>query len=421
MNKGRIFAKIIYYAFMFLLGILIAISLPYVLYTSNSDTFIVQSLDKGEYESAIMLMSAYYNRDAVVEANLSGGVKIVLFETSMENEETGQRYNAYSGFVFGIENIYPTYATDNNQTRLEVTTLTGEVVTINLLDYNDDGDEDGVNDCNWTAETKGYIYIEIPKSETLTSVGSLAFYDRDGNVLGGSRLDTSAFDLDFSSQYFLDTADLVDGYNVKLAQWTAASNDPTVSNAEVEALREELYALANELHNQFVAKSDSYSFFSIPQGLRSMVVRKEVGIIVGYFVAVYVIGDFLLGNHYIIKLVRWLLVKVFKVKFKSKKSPKKEEVFGHDYYSSVTVSLDLDDVVDFNGSVQIKYTNSDTEVVFILLKQNNYTATQRIKAGTYVNPFIEIDRNYAPTNLPENLEVEGYRVEIKIKIIKREV
>ena len=69
--------------------------------------------------------------------------------------------------------------------------------------------------------------------------------------------------------------------------------------------------------------------------------------------------------------------------------------------------------------MEIKYTNSDAEVKFTLLKAENYTSVQRIKAGVYVNPYIDIDRNYAPVDLPDNLEVEGYRMDKTVKIVRR--
>ena len=138
-----------------------------------------------------------------------------------------------------------------------------------------------------------------------------------------------------------------------------------------------------------------------------------------YFVGIYVIGDFLVGNRYILKFFRWLLVKVFKVKFKEK-PVKNKEAFGHDYYCQVTFVLDPSEVEGFSDSVQIRYSNNDGEISFLLLKEENYTTTVRVKAGTYVNLWIDLDRQYATQNLPETLVVEGFRKALKIKIIKRE-
>ena len=145
---------------------------------------------------------------------------------------------------------------------------------------------------------------------------------------------------------------------------------------------------------------------------------KAIPFIIIYFVAIYIIADFLLGTHYIIKFFKWFLFKVCKIPHKE---PASEDVFGHDYYSMVTLKLDLSEVPEFNGSVEIKYTAGGEEFVFSLLKAEDYTATVRMKAGVYVNPFIDIDRTYAPVDLPDNLIVEGYQTEITIKIVRREV
>ena len=419
MKKGRLFATIIYYLFVFALGIVIAISLPSILYLSAKDAFVVESLQGEDYLSAVQLLAPYYNRNHIGVTELSGGGKIVMYEVTLEDETTGQRYNAYFGFLYDVKGKYDTFSTDNNKTLLVVETLGGEKVNFDLLDYNDDDDEQDTYDCVWLIEAYGYTYFELPNTK-LDSVATLSFYDKDGRVFGGT-VDLTEQQLDFTSPYFVDAQDMVDRYNAKLEEWTIASNDSSVSDSQLKQIRKDLASFSEQLHSEFLFKSDNYGTFDVPKGLRSIVVPKEVAIIVCYFVGVYIIGDFLLGTHYIIKFFRWFLYKVCKIKPKNKQKHNKEEIFGHDYYSSVTMSLDLESVPNFNESVQVKYTNSDVEIVFILLKENNYTATERIKAGTYVNPFIDMNRDYAPTNLPDNLEVEGFQMDVKIKIIKREV
>ena len=119
------------------------------------------------------------------------------------------------------------------------------------------------------------------------------------------------------------------------------------------------------------------------------------------------------------RFFRWLHYKTPWGKKAAAKRGVKKEGFGHDYFSQVTMSLDLSDLPDFNESIQVRYTNSDVQIVFVLMKENNYTVTQRIKADTYVNAWMEINKDYAPVDMPENLVVEGYKMDVKIKIIKR--
>ena len=399
MKKGaRIFGKIIYYIFTFILGLVLAFTLPYLMYVSTAMRNITKWLHAGEYDKAMTLIDGYHNRDYVYQKDFKGG-GIVLFEATTLSENSGEEddetidgdkmYKSYAGFIFGLKN-YDVFSKGNNLTKLVVTDLDGRDHIIVLLSYDSDGN--GSLDGIATAEQNDYIYIEIRQVE-ISSVKYLSFIDKNG----GTFFKSDELSLDFSGAFFADVDDFVQEYNRDF------------SSSRLTALSDE-----------FLAKSEKYAINAYGD-LRKQADRNATLVIVAYFAGIYIIADFLFGNFYIIKFFRWFLYKVCKIKPKNRQKAKKEEIFGHDYYCSVTVSLDLESVPDFNESVQVKYTNSDVEIVFILLKENNYTATERIKAGTYVNPFIDMNRAYAPIDLPDNLEVEGYKKDVKIKIIKREV
>lgn len=399
MKKGRLFAKIIYYIFTFILGLILAFTLPYFMYVHTAMRSIPKWLHAGQYDNAMGLIDGYHNRQHVYQQNFDGG-GIVLFEATTLSENSGEEedktidgdklFKSYAGFIYGVQGNYNVFATENNQTKLVVTTLDGATKTVEILGYDSNGD--GKKDGNATAEQNDYVYLEF-RQEDVPSIRYLTFIDKDG----GEFFKSKELSLDFSGKFFADVDDFVQEYN-----------------------RDYQSQKLTEISAEFLAKSEDYAINSYGD-LKKKADTNAAVIVVVYFVCIYVIADFLLGNHYIIKFFRWFLYKVCKVQPKNKQKLPKNEVFGHDYFSMVTVSLDLDEVQDFNGSVQVKYTNSDAEVVFTLLKENNYTATQRIKAGTYVNPFIDMNRDYAPTNLPDNLEVEGFQMDVKIKIIKREV
>ena len=356
-------------------------------------------LRAGQYDNAMALIDGYHNRQYVYQQDFEGG-GIVLFEATTLSENSGEEedetvdgdklFKSYAGFIYGVAGNYETFATDNNQTKLVVTDMDGVTHTVEILAYDSNGD--GVKDGNATAEQNDYIYLEF-RQEDLPSIRYLSFIDRNG----GEFFKSKELNLDFSGKFFADVDAFVQEYN-----------------------RDYHSAMLAQLSKDFLSKDEAYAINTYGD-LKKKADTNSAIIIVVYFVCVYVIADFLLGNHYIIKFFRWFLYKVCKIKPKRKQKLAKNEIFGNDYYSSVTVSLDLTSVPNFNESVQIKYTNSDAEVVFSLLKENNYTVTARIKAGTYVNPFIDMNRDYAPTNLPDNLEVEGYKMDLKIKIIKREV
>ena len=355
-------------------------------------------LHTGQYDNAMSLVDGYHNREYVYQQDFENG-GIVLFAATTLSENSGDEedktvdgdklYKSYAGFIYGVQD-YDVFTTDNNLTQLNVADMDGNVKALTLLNYDSDGN--GTKDGIATAEQFDYIYLELRQVD-VSSIKSLSFIDKNGETF--KKFDD--VNLTFSEKFFEDVDDFVQEYN-----------------------RDYHSGKLPQLSNDFLAKDDNYAINTYGE-LKKQADRNSAIVIVVYFLSIYVIADFLLGNHYIIKFFRWFLYKVCKVKPKNKPKLQKNEIFGHDYYSSVTVSLDLEAVPDFNESVQIKYTNSDVEIVFILLKENNYTATERIKAGTYVNPFIDMNREYAPTNLPENLEVEGFKMDVKIKIIKREV
>ena len=396
MKHGKIFGLVIYFIFTFLLGVILALTVPMFLMVDVVPEVIAKDIEDGQYSQAMLMVVCYYNSEPVYQREFDKG-GIVLFEAlAFGVDEEGhvaenKMRHAYTGFLYGVGETYQTSGTSDNCTKLVVTNLQGEEVSVELLDVDENGDM--VFDRIDTLVKHGFVYIELDE-DVVGSVDKLTFLDKTGEEFWS----TDEVSLDFSGSFFVDCNDYLYEYNNR---------------------KQDMETLKN-LHFEFLAKSDNYHAGSDAQARRIANIRAAI-IIVVYFVVIYVIADFLFGTHFIIKFFRWFLYKVCKVKPKNKPKYKKEEIFGHDYYSMVTMSLDLEAVPDFNESVQVKYTNSDAEVVFILLKGNNYTATERIKAGTYVNPFIDINRDYAPVDLPDNLEVEGYKMDVKIKIIKREV
>ena len=54
------------------------------------------------------------------------------------------------------------------------------------------------------------------------------------------------------------------------------------------------------------------------------------------------------------------------------------------------------------------------------MKDKNYTDTQQVKAGDYVNLWVDVDKNYTAQGLPDTLEVEGYQKQITFKLKREE-
>lgn len=406
--KKKIFPKIIYYLFTFSIGLILAFTLPMVMAMLEVPKETQRSLLEGEYYKAMELVGGFFNKEHAFQQDFEEGGGIVLFEaatlvynTKEEGDKTKdetQLHKSYAGFVYGIKDTFPANGTGENKTVLTVTDALGETHDIALLDKDSDGDK--INDSVGTLAPYGFIYLDLDIN-SVKSISKLTFKDKNGNVF--KNIDVAAElgrTLDYSETFFADVNEFITCYNVAYGKDTAITEDEG----------KELQRLGSE----FKAKSENY-LESSAGDTKSIGDKKSVAIIVSYFVFIYIVADFLVGRHYIIRFFKWLIGKIRK----NKPVEEKKEVFGHDYYSQVTVSLDVGDLEDFSESVQVRYSNVDREVTFLLLKDENYTSTQRVKAGTYLNPWIDLNRDYAPVDLPDNLVVEGYRKEVKIKIIKR--
>lgn len=401
MKKGKLFAKIIYYLFTFSIGIMMALFLPYYyMYYGESLSIINDSLKEGRYSDAMMLVGGYYNNEPIFRQDFENGGGIVLFEAATlvysesdsedENASKDEEklHKAYAGFVYGTMDTYDINAVGENNSKIILTDASGKTHIVEILDY--DADNNGVKDSCGTHMQYGFFYVDFDQ-DTYGSIKTLSLLDKSGKEYA-----SVSPRLSFEGKFFADVDAFVTEYN---------------RDYKSEQLK--------QLDQEFLAKDANYkkSATGIAQ---SSADRKSAIIVVIYFVFVYVLGDFIVGGHYIIKFFRWLFVKVFKVKVKTKQPP--QEAFGHDYYSQVTFVLDVSEVENFSQSVQIRYTDEKgEEISFVLMKEQNYTVTQRIKAGTYVNMWIDIDKDlYATQNLPQTLVVEGYQKALKIKIIKRE-
>ena len=376
---SKIFPKIIYYGFTFLLGIFLVFAMLFFSMYDVVPLKVVEHLKAGEYREAILPIVNYFNAELVVEQHFDNGSVIIYEAVRFGEDEDGKEDRTvlcvmYAGFLYDAKDYEVSFDEDSKSALL----VDGR--TVAMSDYNVSGKRDA-----------RAIYFEL--STSLETISEIEFVDKNGD----SYVKIKDANLKFDGKFFADAAPLIERYN-----------EDNTANEELQRLREE-----------FLSQSDSYAMGSDAEARKIVDIRTAIVVVV-YFVCVYVLADFLFGNYYIIKFFRWFIYDVCKAKSKNKQKPK-DEIFGRDYYCQVTMSLDLEAVPDFCESVQVRYTNSDEEIAFILLKENDYTATNRIKAGVYVNPFIDMNRDYAPVNLPDNLEVEGYRMNVKIKIIKREV
>lgn len=433
MKKSRIFATVIYFIFTFGIGIVFSLTLPGYFATFTTPVEVIgDALARGEFVRGIVLMEPVgFAEEPALSCTFEEGGGVVLYETvteyyDRESSEDGKDsaanglthgmlYKSYAGYVYGVEGRYDVFATSENGASLRVTQADGTEKTLPLLDYDSDGN--GTNDGISTYTQNKFIVLDIRESD-VDSIKKLVFTDKTGaDVLVAE----AEGELTFKSALF-DCFGDIESYNALVRDLAREG----LSDAERSSLNEQRNAYVQSVSDKLektegcalTAKSEAYRAAADEVSGRAN--KKAIPFIILYFVAIYIIADFLLGTHFIIKFFKWFLFKVCRIPRKEKKVTD-EDFYGHDYYCMVTFKLDLSAVPEFNGSVGIKYmSGAGEEFLFTLLKGEEYTASLRMKAGVYVNPFIEIDRGYGPVDLPENLVAEGYQKEILIKIVKRE-
>lgn len=397
MRHGKLFANIVYYLFTITVGVLLALFLPYIFMSDGEYLNMMESsLKKGEYGNAMLLVGGYFDSNEVFQKDFDDGGGIVIFSAttlvyfnSEEAKDETQIHKAYAGFVYNAKG-YAVTAESDNKTKLLVEDASGNVHTVTLLDGDSNGD--GTIDTITTYYTNGFFYFDLDE-DTYSSLRKLTFYDKEGQVYQEVSLD-----LNYDQQFFTDADEFVREYNRDYKSDKLA-----------------------ELNDALLSKSATYKKSTLGVA-QSKADTKAAVIVVVYFVTVYAIGDLLLGQRYILRFFQWFLFKVCKIKRKQKKAPQRKEVFGNDYFSQVTFALDVSGVEGFSESVQIRYTGEKgEEISFLLLKQENYRTTQRIKAGNYVNMWIDLNKaEYGTQDLPETLVVEGYQKTFQIKIVRRE-
>lgn len=397
MKKGLVVANIIYYLFTFTIGVLLAVFLPYfMMLYGESLSIIEKSLSEKNYTQAMSIVGGYYDDRYVLQQDFSSGGGIVLFKAATlypgaddkgNSVQDMYMHKAYAGFIYGIKDIYKITENENNNAKINVTDLEGNVHKVEVLDTDSNGDSS--KDTNSTYTKNGFIYVDFDQA-TLSSIAKIELIDCDGTVFASIEAN-----LDYGEEFFADC-------NEFIAEYNASFKSDKLS----------------DLNSKLLAKDEHYKKSS-DGVVKSSADKKSAIIVVVYFIGIYLVGDSLIGKRYVIRFFKWLFVKVFKIKPKKKKA-KQEDAFGHDYFCKLTMSADISDALDLDTSVQVNYSNENGEALFTLTKSANYTETKQIKAGDYVNLRVDLDQNYITQGLPETLEVEGYQKQITFKIVKRE-
>ena len=400
-RKLKIFLKVLYYFSTFSLGIFLALYLPNMLYYSETMSSIRTSLTNSEYDKAMVYIGGYFNSENVFVQKFDDNSGIVLFEsvtiTKNPNSTDKSKYilqDSYSGFLYNVKGKYIVEKLDNNKTELVINDLNDNEVRLTILDR--DKNADGKLDSHNTLDEYGFIFIDLPKTK-LSSVKTLKFVDCEGALY--KTFDLSSITLNYNSTFFTDVHSFTNVFN----------EDNYATNLKT-------------LDQDFRAKNTHYTYSNYGSG-NANVTAKAIWIVVAYFAVVYLIADSGLGKRYVYRGIKWLICKIFKIQPKPKKE--KTTTYSSDYYSQLTIALDLSNLTEeemknFPEEVEIKYNNETEFIDFKLTKEEDYKHTDRIKAGIYTNMKTSLPKDeYYFSGVAYNLKVSSFKTNVLIIVRKK--
>lgn len=405
MNKKlKIFIKVIYYIFTLGIGILLAFVLPGLLMTVDLPGHIEDYLNNGEFARSVNLLAGYDDKEIAYERVYDDGYGIVLFRTLViiDNQEEDKKQNdnayfAYSGFLYKLGGKYNTYKLQNNKTKLVVNhdedyksgkgTADGlkKNAEVELLGYDTNRDE--MFDNVLTLVKYNYIYFEILEKRLSENINNITFIDAEGKVF----LKVDGLNLDFSNVFYQRLKEFKDVYNT--------------DSTDLRLV---------DLQKDFLSSSENYEKCSY-QEETGIAAKKGAIIVLIYFICIYILADFLVGQRFIIRFVSFIIKKIRKKMGKEEEPKPVEEVYGTDYYTMLTVTLKVPE--DCLVNMTIHYHNESDEINMIFTKDNNYTVTQRTHAGVYKNAWLEAP-GYVSQNLPKFLSVRGFKMNVEVSMKK---
>ena len=392
MSRGaKIVCNIIYYVATFLIGLYLAVALPAIMIYNQSLAEIRNSLENGNYKQAMMHIGGYFDSEYIYLDSTSDTADVVIFNaltlvynSGDEDDKTADEtkvHKAYCGYLFNMHKAYQTVGKlESNQTALLIYDKDGVSHKYQLLDY--DSNNDGEVDSVATQSSYDFIFFEIPLEETAT-VSKLEFISQDGSIY---KTVTFGEYLRFDEQFFQDVTAFMEEYNIDY------------KSQNLEQLDKEL---RNNTHYVMSSNGD----------VVKKVNRRVVTIVIIYFAVIYLIGDSLLGFKFVIRGIKWIIRKATK---KELEDPVVVQEVMEDIHCMLTIKLELPD--GFDKEVTVNYANSKEEIVIVLNKENNYTASSKVVAGVYMLKGIDLDEEYEPIDPLDKLVLTSFSEETVIKI-----
>ena len=401
MSKGwRIFFKVLYYVLTFSLGTFIAIVLPTVNRDIVTYEFFDKFIEEKEYVKAIDLLGGLYNTEAVYRVD--GENEVIIFETAsrVQKEEIIDEekvkidtFNAsYVCIIRGLNREW--FENDDEEKNQSKIFLDDKPVEILQTDL----DGDGKNDTIATLIDSDYICFSI--DEILYSeVNTIELIKADGNSL----LKLTDLNLNFTSSFHLEVEEFIKQYNL-------LSEDGEFSVEDDAKLLEE-YLRINKANTNY-QRSGTYS----EDKIKNEANKDSIIFVLVYFICIYILGDCLVGQRYIFQFFRFLYRKI-----KNKIKPEVENeplALGNNFYCSVTFEATVCD--GFDKDIIISYEHTSNKVYnfkTIITKSTEYKKVERIHGGVYKLTNVECP-NYTISNLPLEVDIKGYRKEIKFIVNK---
>lgn len=421
MNKfAKTLIKVVYYVLAIAFGVILVLTLPYILLNSQLTKEMNDNLENGEFVDAMHLIGCYYDSEIAYQyVDTTNDVQLVLFRatpfvdttysttdsegkpTEVISQETLEL--GYFGFLCNVTGKYNVSSTEEatdfeNQTKLVV----NDEANIFLLDY--DESQDGKADSILTMLNGSYVTFQIA-SDDVDEIKKLEFVDKEGKVFISINTTNSSYGtLDFNHKFFKEFESFIANYN-DLAKNNVLG---TLTTEEFESKQKELEQQASIIINNNAGyKVGSYT------GSISGAQTKSYLITIIYFVGIFILGDLLVGRRLTIKIIKTIFKPV--VKAFSKKKNEEEQKENYDYFSQVIITLKVP--TDFELNPKLILIRKEKEEVFEFTKDTEYISKRRIHAGIYENIRFECDE-YKVLNLPESIEVKGFKTEINLELEK---
>ena len=405
---------ILYYGFTVIIGaILVFYFLTYGA-TNKMSKELTKCAEDSKFLEMTQLLSVYQDPNVVLEQTLDDGTKFAIYQVDATYSKTvdDTKYvfleKGYMGLITnpGSNWVRDEY-TDNDGVKrnnfgllFNATNTNGETVTYNYRigyvegeKYASDTEESTIKNRWYSYETCKFYYFmigdEVFEENNLSSISSFSFVNANSTTSATINFNTP---LTLESSFFTKMTEFNTKYNQMVLD--------NVSNSEINDYVDSFNSEVKSLNYTTSIYAETVKYVPMQNALK----------IVGYFLAILIIGDFLVGKHRIIHL--------FAKIFKKNKSPKNAiPEYMDDYSVNVTFKAIVGE--GENANIVISYVSESGNLIkFNLTKSNNYEETKQIKNGTYINPHIETT-DLVCEDVPSSLTIKGFKYYQEFTFIKK--